>query len=77
MAKKTNPGTWLGISVALVAILSGSVWADGNYSGGNGEPSDPYLISTASDMNEIGQHTEDWNDCFLLTADINLIDYIV
>jgi hypothetical protein len=26
-------------------------------------------------MGEIGTHTEDWNDCFLLTADINLIGY--
>ncbi len=71
----TNLKIWLAISIALLVVLPGSVWADGTYSGGTGEPSDPYLISTAADMNEIGIHTEDWDNCFLLTADINLIDY--
>ncbi len=75
MAEKTNLKTWLGISIVLVTIFAGNVRADGTYSGGTGEPNDPYLISTPADMNEIGAHPEDWNDCFLLTADTNLIDY--
>jgi len=45
------------------------------YSGGTGEPNDPYLIATAEDMNEIGANPDDWDAYFLLTADINLADY--
>ncbi len=66
---------WLVVSTTLLVVLPGSVWADGTYSDGTGDPNNPYQISTAADMNEIGTHTEDWDDCFVLTADINLINY--
>ena len=46
-----------------------------NYSGGTGEPSNPYQISTPSDMNDIGNHPEDYNKCFIMMNDINLADY--
>ena len=55
------------------SILSGSVQA--KYSGGTGSPEDPYLISTAADMNQIGRNYTDWDKCFKLTADINLSAY--
>lgn len=58
----------------VVALLVGRVWA-GNYSGGTGEPNKPYLISTAADMNAIGADANDWGSHFLLTNDINLVDY--
>ncbi|GAI76806.1 unnamed protein product, partial [marine sediment metagenome] len=45
------------------------------YSGGTGEPNDPYQIAGANDMNEIGTHTEDWGSHFLLVNDINLAEY--
>lgn len=42
------------------------------YSGGSGTPEDPYLISTAEDMNQIGLNYTDWDKYFILTADISL-----
>jgi hypothetical protein len=45
------------------------------YSGGSGEPDDPYLISTPADLNDIGNHVDDFNKCFLMTSDINLAQY--
>jgi hypothetical protein len=42
------------------------------YSGGSGTASDPYQIATAADLNDIGNHTEDFSNCFLMTADINM-----
>jgi hypothetical protein len=75
MANKTNVKTWSVILIVLMTVFTSNVRADGIYSGGTGEPNNPYLISTPTDMNEIGTHPEDWNDCFLLTADINLINY--
>jgi hypothetical protein len=55
------------------SILPGSVQA--KYSGGSGAPDDPYLISTAEDMNQIGRNYTDWDKCFKQTADINLSAY--
>ncbi|MGD0077293.1 MAG: GLUG motif-containing protein [Sedimentisphaerales bacterium] len=45
------------------------------YSGGSGEPNDPYLISTADDMDQIGINSSDWGKYFKLTNDINLSVY--
>ena len=61
-------------SAVLLTIFSASVSA-GTYSGGTGEPNDPYLIATAEDLNDIGNHPEDFNKCFLMVDDINLADY--
>ena len=57
-----------------IVVLAASVWA-GTYSGGNGSEEEPFLISTAADMNEIGTHPEDFNDHFLLINDINMAEY--
>ena len=45
------------------------------YAGGTGEPNDPYLISTAGQLNAIGAEPDDWDKHFKLTADINLQEY--
>ena len=45
------------------------------YSGGNGEPNNPYRISTPYDMNDIGLHDEDRASHFVLTNDINLAQF--
>jgi hypothetical protein len=47
----------------------------GKYSGGTGEPNNPYLIATPNDLNSIGLNVEDFNKCFLMVADINLADF--
>jgi hypothetical protein len=45
------------------------------YGGGTGEPNDPYLIYTPCQMNEIGADANDWDNHFLLCADIDLSEY--
>ena len=57
----------------ILDIFSFSAFA--KYSGGSGEPNNPYQIGTATDLNDIGNHTEDFNKCFTLTDDINLAQY--
>jgi hypothetical protein len=74
MAMKTHLKMWWVISAVLLAGLSGSVLA-GTYSGGTGEPDNPYRIATPNDLNDIGNHVEDFNKCFILVNDINLADY--
>jgi hypothetical protein len=49
--------------------------AKAKYSGGTGEPNDPFLIATAEDLNSIGLDPCDWDKHFKMTADINLADY--
>jgi len=42
------------------------------YSGGTGDPNDPYQIATAADLIALGESPEDYDKHFILTADINL-----
>jgi hypothetical protein len=46
--------------------------ADEKYSGGTGEPNDPYQIATAEDLIALGETPEDYDKYFILTADIDL-----
>jgi hypothetical protein len=59
----------------LVLVLSFAGVCFGKYSGGTGEPNDPYLIANAADINQIGANPDDWDAHFVLTADINLAEY--
>jgi hypothetical protein len=59
----------LGICSAFVP----KVW--GRYSGGTGEPNDPYRIVTPQDLNDIGNYEEDWHKHFVLVNDVNLAQY--
>jgi hypothetical protein len=59
--------------VLLLLLLPGV--SSARYSGGTGEPNDHYRIATPNDLNDIGNHIEDYNKCFVMTADINLADY--
>jgi hypothetical protein len=61
--------------VVLFCIFLVALPAQAKYSGGTGEPNNPYQIANANDMNEIGTHPEDWGSHFLLVNDINLADY--
>jgi len=42
------------------------------YSGGTGEPNDPYQIATAEDLMLLGETPADYDKHFILTADIDL-----
>ena len=56
----------------LVTIFSFSFPAYAKYSGGTGEPNDPYQIATAEDLMLLGESTEDYDKHFILTDDIDL-----
>ena len=60
--------------LAMVALLVATA-TGGTYSGGTGEPNDPYRIATAEDLNDIGKYEEDWDKHFILTNDVNLAEY--
>jgi len=45
---------------------------DGHYSGGAGEPNDPYQIATAADLILLGETPKDYHRHFILTAGIDL-----
>jgi hypothetical protein len=59
--------------VTIVLLTAGICPA--RYSGGTGEPNSPYRIETPNDLNDIGNHVEDFNKCFVMADDINLADY--
>ncbi|MFZ2148546.1 MAG: GLUG motif-containing protein, partial [Sedimentisphaerales bacterium] len=56
----------------LITICSLSFPAYAKYSGGNGEPNDPYQLATAEDLLLLGDSPEDYDKHFILTADIDL-----
>jgi hypothetical protein len=63
--------------LAVVVLLWGLAVnvSAAKYSGGTGEPNDPYRIATANDLNDIGNHVEDFNKCFILMNDVNMSVY--
>jgi hypothetical protein len=60
-------------ALLLICILTMPTFA--KYSGGTGQPLDPYLISTPEDMNAIGADPCDWDKHFLLTNDIDMTSF--
>ena len=63
------------ITAFIILVLWASAALAGTYSGGTGEPNDPYRIATAEDLNDIGNHQEDWDKHFRLVGDISLAAY--
>ncbi len=61
-----------GTILLTIAIFSLSLPAYAKYSGGTGEPNDPYQIATAEDLMLLGETPEDYDKHFILTADIDL-----
>jgi hypothetical protein len=62
------------LALAIIALLVCTA-AEAKYSGGTGEPNAPYQIATAEDLNDIGNHIEDFNKCFILVNDVNIAQY--
>jgi len=56
----------------LIVVCLVSLRAYAKYSGGTGEPNDPYQIATAEDLMLLGETPEDYDKHFILTADIDL-----
>ncbi|MHC4254839.1 MAG: GLUG motif-containing protein [Planctomycetota bacterium] len=69
MAKKT---VILSIIISFL-LLTSSTFA--KYSGGTGEPNNPFQIATPNDLNDIGNHPNDWDKHFILINDINMVEY--
>ena len=61
-----------GAITLLITILSLSLPAYAKYSGGTGEPNDPYQIATPEDLMLLGETPNDYDKHFILTANINL-----
>jgi len=55
--------------IAMTLLLSNLCLG---YSGGNGEPNNPYQIANVEDLLELGNDEPNYNKSFILTADINL-----
>jgi len=64
--------------ISIVAVLGFAVTPleAGTYSGGTGEPNDPYLISTVDDFLEMSSEPNDWSSHFLMISDINLASIV-
>ena len=58
---------WLALGLFALPVQA-------RYGGGLGTADQPYLISTAAQLNAIGSEPGDWDKCFKLVADIDLRD---
>jgi hypothetical protein len=56
----------------LIAVLLVTLPANAQYSGGTGEPNDPYQIATHEDLILLGETPDDYDKHFILTSDIDL-----
>jgi len=63
------------VFAGLFIILFFCLPAYARYSGGTGDPNDPYRIATPQDLNDIGRYEEDWDKHFILVNDVNLAQY--
>jgi hypothetical protein len=59
----------------LAAVLCVSATSDA-YSGGDGSPDNPYQIAGKADLLALGADTDNYGQCFVLTADVNLTGQI-
>jgi hypothetical protein len=57
---------------AILVIAAFSTTAFAKYSGGSGEPNDPYQIADVNDLLTLANDINDYNKCFIQTADIDL-----
>ena len=60
------------IIISLIVIVLAYSFAEAKYSGGTGEPNDPYQIAEANDLLDLSGTATDYDKCFILTADVNL-----
>jgi hypothetical protein len=62
--------TFIVFLTAIITLAAGSAF--GKYSGGTGEPNNPYQIAAKTDLLDLAADTNDYGKCFILTADINM-----
>jgi len=71
MTTESKSQVWRIIHLLITVCLL-SIPAQAQYSGGTGEPNNPYQITTAKDLMLLGETPEDYTKHFILTADIDL-----
>jgi hypothetical protein len=59
--------------MSFVCLSGSNLYA---FSGGTGSAGDPYLISTAAELNSVGSNSTYWASSFKLTANIDMSAYI-
>ena len=64
-----SPFKKVSAAIGIILCLFSFAFA---YSGGSGEPNNPYQIATVSDWNDLMSDPNDWNKHFIMTADVNL-----
>ena len=74
MSGKETAATKIVLAAASVFLLAAGI-VSARYSGGDGSPENPYRIDTPNDLNDIGNHVEDFNKHFVMVNDINLAAY--
>ena len=62
--------TFILFLTAIITLAGGSAF--GVYSGGTGEPNDPYQIADANDLLDLAATIADYSKYFILTADIDM-----
>ena len=60
------------ITIVISACCEFVESAQAKYSGGSGDPNNPYQIGSAADLLALAGATADYNKCFILTADIDM-----
>ncbi len=69
---KARTKTILRTITLLITIFSVSFPVYAQYSGGTGEPNDPYQITMAEDLMLLNETPEDYDKHFIMTVDIDL-----
>lgn len=62
-------------AVMLGLFVSSGFAYDWSTNPGDGSPGNPYQVSTPEQLNDIGLHSEIWDKCFILVADIDMSSY--
>ena len=60
----------------VIFVLYLTVPIQAQYSGGTGEPNNPYQIATAEDLIALGNEPNDYDKHFIMTTDIDLTGYV-
>ncbi|MEN6386083.1 MAG: GLUG motif-containing protein, partial [Phycisphaerales bacterium] len=69
--KETNMKKFLFL-IIIIAVLSFSNLTFAKYSGGTGEPCNPFQISNRNDILNLTVSPEDFNKCFIQVCDVNM-----
>jgi len=70
--KASGRGIWTRIAVIILTPACGLGARAYGFTGGTGEPNNPYRIATVADLLSIGSDSKLLSKCFVLTDDLDL-----